>query len=47
MKMLKGHYEEIQKRCSEYDTEDRRALYRASGLTAGAVPLGCRLHRVR
>lgn len=35
MKMLKEHYEEIQKRCSEYDTEDRRALYRASGLTAG------------
>lgn len=34
MKMLKEHYEEIQKRCSEYDTEDRRALYRGSGLTA-------------
>lgn len=34
MKMLKEHYEEIWNRCSEYDTEDRRALYRASKLTA-------------
>lgn len=34
MKMLKEHYEEIRKRCSEYDTEDRRALYRASNHTA-------------
>ena len=34
MKMLKEHYNEIRERCSEYDTEDRRALYRASNLTA-------------
>lgn len=34
MKMLKEHYDEIRNRCSEYDTEDRRALYRASNLTA-------------
>lgn len=35
MEMLKEHYEEIQKRCSEYDTKDRRALYRARHLTVG------------
>jgi hypothetical protein len=34
MKMLPEHFAEIKRRCAEFDTEDRRALYRASGLTA-------------
>lgn len=34
MKMLKEHYDEIRKRCSAYDTEIRRSLYRVGNFTA-------------